>query len=182
MIDCTGSSAASVQPLRRSRASSAARTSSARSLTGKIFPRRLDLRGNPLGFDQIDELIGPQGGQGRMEKRPLVAKSLDEAAYIQGVGEIATRPAGHEDFGAGTFFLLQKQRPPSPLGRSAGRHQAGRPPPMTITSQSSMPLLFHKLPDPGRVGIGSAGPNLIYEARLDDSSIFRLHPLTPAPL
>ena len=95
---------------------------------GKDFSARLDLRGNPLGFDQIDELVGPQGGQGRMEKRPLGAKSLDETAYIQGVGEVAARPAGHEDFGAGTFFLLQEQGPPSPLGRPAGRHQAGRSP------------------------------------------------------
>ena len=94
---------------------------------GEDFSARLDLGGNAFGFDQIDELIGSQGGQGRMEKRPLGAKGLDETADIQGVRQVAARPAGHEDFGTGTFFLLQEERPPPPLGRSAGRHQTGRP-------------------------------------------------------
>ena len=75
-----------------------------------------------------------------MEKRPLGSKSLDETAYIQGVGQIAARPAGHEDFGAGPSFLLQEQGSPSPLGRSAGRHQTGRTP----SNDDHFPI-FHAL-------------------------------------
>ena len=95
---------------------------------GKDLSARFDLGDNPFGLKKIDKLIGSQGGQGRMEKRPLAAKGLDESAHIQGVREIAARPAGHKDLGAGACFLFQQQGPPPALGRAAGRHQAGRTP------------------------------------------------------
>ena len=74
-ISHSGSSSASVAPLRSKRRKSAASTSAARSLAGKILPVLFDLGGHALGLEQLDRLVDAERRQRRVQEAALLAET-----------------------------------------------------------------------------------------------------------
>ena len=56
-----------------------------------------------------------------MQKTPLIAVSLHNAAHVRVLREIAARAAGHQYLHARALVLFQQNRPQPPLGGREGR-------------------------------------------------------------
>ena len=87
----------------------------------------LDLGGNPFGLEQLDALLDAQRGQRRVQKSPGRAEGLDDAAIVGGLGDVAARAAGHQDFDARPAVLLEDQGATAAFRGPDARHQPGRP-------------------------------------------------------
>ena len=122
----TGSSRASVAPLRRSRRSRAFSTSSGLVADREDLARFLHLDGDAFGLEQVDHVLDAEGGEGGVKESAGRPIGGDDAALVGGVGEIAARAAGHEDLDAGLAVLFQQQHAPAEFGRAEGGHQPGR--------------------------------------------------------
>jgi hypothetical protein len=89
----------------------------------------LDLRPHPFRLEELDHLPRPEGGEGRVQELAVRPERLDDAAGIAVVGDVAPRPAGHENLDARLLPLFEQQDAAAPLGRVDGGHQPGRPGP-----------------------------------------------------
>ncbi len=62
-----------------------------------------------------------------MQEAALLAERVDNAAAIGGMGEIAPRPARHQDLDARLAIFLEQQDTQAQLCGPASGKQAGRP-------------------------------------------------------
>lgn len=116
----------------------------------KDFAGLLDLSRDALGLKKGKRVFDAESCQGGVEKTSRRPKSLDDATIIGGMSEIASRPAGHEDFDAGTTIFFEQENLGTGFGSAQGGHQPGGP----STDDSDLPGGMH-LGSPCRRQMGS---------------------------
>ena len=129
-VDCE-EAAASLQPAEKGPQHIGGLVADRKDLSG-----RLGLGQDAFGLDQFNEVARAQSGEGRVQELPLLAKRLDDAVRVGGLGEVAAGPPDMRILTPGRrFFSSRRVLCPRSAARVAASNPAA-PAPTTTTSQS----------------------------------------------
>lgn len=93
--------------------------------SGENLAGRLDLGGDTLGMEKLDDIVRGQSGERVAKESTRPTERLHDAGGVGIVGDVAASSAGHQDFDARLGVFLKQKGAEASLGGAGGGEQAG---------------------------------------------------------